>query len=210
MARIFRTAADFDEFYAAPDPWKATKTSSRDKVLLRIVARYATGKSVLELGCGEGQHTATLMNSAAHVTGVDISPVAIGRANSAGLSNAAFIASDFLSVPFAGYDLLTAIECVYYLSMEEREDFFQKIAEEHKGKPFIFSAPIIGSNEYRTYFTHNGVLDIFARHRISIIEIHNLGVYRKSPAANRLLPLLRQLLSGCHLAIICCRGCQKT
>jgi predicted TPR repeat methyltransferase len=114
------------------------------------------------------------------IRGVDISPIAISRATALALPNASFEASDFLRVSFAGYDVIAAIECLYYLSPTEQETFFSKLASEHAGKVFILSGPIIGSNEYRTYFTDRGVTETFARHGLSLIESRNLNAYRKA------------------------------
>jgi hypothetical protein len=74
--------------------------------------------------------------------------------------NASCVASDFLAVNFAGYDVIAAIECIYYLAAEEA--FFQKLTSEAAGKLLIISGPIIGSNEYRIYFTDSGLRRTFA------------------------------------------------
>jgi predicted TPR repeat methyltransferase len=180
-----RTASDFDAFYADADPWRIGSAHSRDRVLRRSVARFVTGKKVLELGCGEGHLSQTLFFDAANVRGIDISGVAIHRALSKGISNATFEKSDFLNVSYEGYDVIAAIECLYYLSASEQEAFFSKVAREHSGKILILSGPIIGQNEHRKYFTHESVLDTLARHGISVIEFHNLNVHRKTPLVNR-------------------------
>jgi 2-polyprenyl-3-methyl-5-hydroxy-6-metoxy-1,4-benzoquinol methylase len=111
------------------------------------------GKTVLELGCGEGHLTASIFRDAKSVKGIDIGPLAISRAITLSLPNASFQASDFLNISFAGYDVIAAIECLYYLSPSEQEAFFSKMASEHAGKTFVLSGPIIGSNEHRTYLT---------------------------------------------------------
>jgi predicted TPR repeat methyltransferase len=179
-----RTASDFDAYYADADPWRISGARSRDEVLRRSVARFVTGKKILELGCGEGHLTQALFWDAARVKSVDISRVAIDRAISKGLSNASYENSDFLDVSYEGYGVIAAIECLYYLSASEQEAFFAKVAREHSGKILIISGPIIGQNEYRKYFTHEGVLDTLARHGISVIEFHNLNVHRKTPLVN--------------------------
>jgi predicted TPR repeat methyltransferase len=180
-----RTGSDFDAYYADADPWRISGARARDEVLRRSVARFVTGKKVLELGCGEGHLTQALFFDAANVKGIDISAVAIGRATSKGLPNASFENADLLNVSYEGYGVIAAIECLYYLSTSEQEDFFAKVAREHSGKILIVSGPIIGQNEHRKYFTHESVLDTFARHGISVIEFHNVNVHRKTPLANR-------------------------
>jgi predicted TPR repeat methyltransferase len=180
-----RTASDFDAFYADADPWGISGARSRDQILRQSIAPFVTGKKVLELGCGEGHLTGVLFWDAASVRGIDISGIAISRAVSKGISNASFENSDFLNISFAGYDVIAAIECLYYLSPSEQEAFFDKVAREHPGKILIISGPIIGQNEHRKYFTHEGMLDTLARHGISVIEFHNVNVHRKTPLVNR-------------------------
>jgi SAM-dependent methyltransferase len=178
--KTLRSADDFNSFYLTPDPWGIAHASRRDRALSRIVSPYVAGKTILELGCGEGHLTATIFRGGARIRGVDISPIAISRATALALPDASFEASDFLRVSFAGYDVIAAIECLYYLSPTEQETFFSKLASEHAGKVFILSGPIIGSNEYRTYFTDRGVTETFARHGLSLIESRNLNAYRKA------------------------------
>jgi predicted TPR repeat methyltransferase len=180
-----RTAHDFNAYYTNADPWHISGARLRDEALRRSVARFVTGKKVLELGCGEGHLTQALFFDAASIKGIDISGVAIGRASAKGLPNATFETADFLDISYEGYGVIAAIECLYYLSASEQEAFFAKVAREHSGKILIVSGPIIGQNEYRKYFTHQGVVATLARHGISIIEFHNLNVHRKTQLVNR-------------------------
>jgi hypothetical protein len=135
--------------------------------------------------------TQALFWDAASVKGIDISGVAIGRAVSKGLLNATFKKSDFLNVSFEGYCVIAAIECLYYLTPEEQEAFFAKVSREHRGKPLIISGPIIGSNEYRKYFTDVSLRETFARHGLSVLTSHNLNVYRGGILANIAAVLVR-------------------
>jgi 2-polyprenyl-3-methyl-5-hydroxy-6-metoxy-1,4-benzoquinol methylase len=194
-----RSAHDFDSYYQSPDPWKIGNASRRDKALSRIIGPYVAGKTVLELGCGEGHLTASIFRDALSVKGVDISPMAISRAVTLSLPNASFQVSDILSVSFAGFDVVAAIECLYYLSASDQEAFFQKLASEHAGKIFILSGPIIGSNEYRAYFTHDGIRATFASHGLSIIEWSNLNAYRKAGLVATLAAAVTRLPLGGNL-----------
>jgi SAM-dependent methyltransferase len=175
-----RSAEDFDSYYKSPDPWGIGHASRRDAALAGIIGPYVAGKTVLELGCGEGHLTASIFRGAASVRGIDISPKAISRATALSLPNASFQVSDFLNVSLAGYDVIAAIECIYYLAADEQEAFFEKLASEAAGKIFIVSGPIIGSNEYRTYFTDSGLRQTFARHGLTLVESRNLNAYRKA------------------------------
>jgi predicted TPR repeat methyltransferase len=199
---FLRDAQDFDSFYQSPDPWGIGNASRRDKALSGVIGRYVAGKSVLELGCGEGHLTASVFRNARSIRGVDISSVAISRAVALSLPNASFEMSDFLSVSLAGYDVIAAIECLYYLSPDEQEAFFRKLATEHAGKIFILSGPIIGSNEHRTYFTHDGIGAMFARHGLSIIDWRNLNAYRKAGVAATLAAAASRLPFGSNLLAV--------
>ncbi len=65
-----RSAEDFNSFYQSPDPWKIGRATRRDRVLARIVGPHVAGKTVLELGCGEGHLTATIFKDASSVKGI--------------------------------------------------------------------------------------------------------------------------------------------
>lgn len=210
-----RTADDFDAYYRSPDPWGLTNAARRDRVLRAFIEPHVANKSVLELGCGEGHLSKTIFGRAKAVRGIDISPVAISRAAALSLPNATFDAADFLDLDFSGYDVIAAIECIYYLNASEQERFYQKLTSEHAGKIFILSGPIIGSNEYRTYFTHSGIEITFTRHGLSMLEWRNLNAYRKAgvmaaaaaaasrlPLGDKLIPLLpaRYVYQRCYVA----------
>ena len=134
-----RTAADFNLYYATPDTWHISHAQFRDKVLRRRLKRFIRDKSVLELGCGEGHLTHAVFGKARSIVGIDISDVAIARAKSLNLPNARFESGDFLQASFEGYDVITALECVYYMSFEEQGVFLEKVAREHPGKILLLS-----------------------------------------------------------------------
>lgn len=186
-----RSAADFDFFYKLPDPWHISRAKFRDKVLRHWLSGLVRGRSVLELGCGEGHLTQAVLGEAKSITGIDISDVAIDRARTRKISNAKFIRSDFLQASFEGYDVITAIECLYYLSPAEQRDFFNKLAREHAGKIFLLSAPIIGENQFRRYFTHDGLLATFQLHGMVMESFHNLNVYRHGTLRTVLAAMVR-------------------
>jgi cyclopropane fatty-acyl-phospholipid synthase-like methyltransferase len=186
-----RSATDFDTFYKLPDPWRISRAKFRDKILRRWLSKLVRGQSVLELGCGEGHLTQTVFSEAQSVTGIDISDVAIDRAKSREIGNANFIRSDFLQAPLEGYDVITAIECLYYLSSAEQNELFIKIAREHAGKIFFLSAPIIGENQFRRYFTHDELIATFHRHGMVLESFHNLNVYRHGALRTALAAVVR-------------------
>jgi 2-polyprenyl-3-methyl-5-hydroxy-6-metoxy-1,4-benzoquinol methylase len=197
-----RTAADFDHFYGTEDPWRISRAGFRDRIFRRSVSKFISGKSVLELGCGEGHLTQAIFGNAKSVFGIDLSDVAIDRAKARAIPNAQFRSGDFLNISFEGFDVITAIECLYYLASDDQVTFFNKVAREHRGKILIISGPIIGQNEHRKYFTHSGLLAMFAQRGISIVESHNLNVYRRGMLSNIAAVLVRLPFNACLLDLL--------
>lgn len=122
-----RTASEFNEYYSKPDPWGISRAWYRDNALRRCIAPLIDGRAVFELGCGEGHLTETVFCGARSVMGVDISQLAIDRARARNLPYASFVVADFLDVSLAGFDVITAIECLYYLADSEQDLLLAKL-----------------------------------------------------------------------------------
>ncbi|HYC38025.1 MAG TPA: class I SAM-dependent methyltransferase [Usitatibacter sp.] len=92
--------------------------------------RWAAGKRVLDVACGEGYGSALLAGSAARVTGVDISEhaVAHARASYGELGNAVFECASCtrLPLPDASIDLAVSFETLEHI--EEQERFLDELA----------------------------------------------------------------------------------
>jgi 2-polyprenyl-3-methyl-5-hydroxy-6-metoxy-1,4-benzoquinol methylase len=187
-----RTAEDFNNFYATPDPWRISRAPFRDKVLRRCLTPFIRKKSVLELGCGEGHLTEVVFRKARSVVGVDISDVAIARAKSLNLPNARFESADLLQTSFEGYDIIAAIECIYYLSLQERGVFLEKVVQEHSGKMVLLSGPII---DYRRYFSHKRLMYEVRTLGFTHVKSYNLSVYWH-PFSSRIIGNLLKLPLG--------------
>jgi len=183
-----RTAADFNLYYATPDPWNISHAQFRDKVLRRRLKPFIRYKSVLELGCGEGRLTHAVFGKARSVVGIDISDVAIARAKSLNLSNARFESGDFLQASFEGYDVITALECVQYLSFQEQGVFLEKVAKEHPGKILLLSGPIV---DYRRHFSHKRLMLEFTTLEFAPLKYYNLSLYWYSPSSRVIANLIK-------------------
>src|SRR5215468_12230940 len=183
-----RTAEDFNLYYATPDPWNIARSRFRDRVLRRCLKQFIRDRYVLELGCGEGHLTQAVFGKARSVVGVDISDVAIARAQSLELSNARFECADLLQISYEGYEVIAAIECIHYLSHPEQGAFLAKVAREHAGKILLLSGPIV---DYAHYFSHRRLMHEFKSLGFSLVKSSNLSVYWHPPSARIVANLVK-------------------
>ena len=109
-----------------------------------FAARWARGRRVLDVACGEGYGSALLARDAAHVTGVDLSPQAIGHAQRAyaDRGNLEFVAASCARMPLpeASFDLVVSFETLEHIP--EQAEFLAEVARVLKPDGlFILSCP---------------------------------------------------------------------
>lgn len=126
-----------DLAYKVPDPWHMASEQEQARFIATcdIIRRELGGRfdTVLEIGCGEGHQTEHLAELAGRITGLDVSPTAIERAQKR-LPEAEFLAGDLFAQPWARelghFELVTACEVIYYMS--DMPGFLQ--AMDHLGR----------------------------------------------------------------------------
>lgn len=95
-----------------------------------FAARWAAGRCVLDVACGEGYGSALLARHAARVTGIDISPQAVAHARKAyaGLGNADFVCAPCQRLPLAdaSIDLAVSFETIEHIA--EQAEFLDELA----------------------------------------------------------------------------------
>ena len=95
-----------------------------------FAARWAKGKRVLDVACGEGYGTAALARVAASATGVDVAPAAIAHATAtyAGVANASFVEASCTQMPLpdAAFDTVVSFETLEHI--EAQEAFLDEVA----------------------------------------------------------------------------------
>jgi hypothetical protein len=104
------------------------------------------------------------------------------------LPNARFESADFLQASFEGYDVIAAIECVYYLSLQEQGELLKKVAKEHSGKIFLLSGPIV---DYRRHFSHKRLMYEFTTLGFVPLKFYNLSVYWYPPSSRIIANLIK-------------------
>ena len=95
-----------------------------------FAARWAAGKRVLDVACGEGYGSATLARHAARVAGVDVSDAAIAHARAAyaDRANLEFAAAACTRLPFpdASFDTVVSFETIEHI--DGQEAFLDEVA----------------------------------------------------------------------------------
>jgi SAM-dependent methyltransferase len=88
-----------------------------------FAARWAAGKRVLDVACGEGYGSAALARHATRVTGVDVSEAAIAHARGAYAerANLEFLAASCtqLPLPNASFDTIVSFETIEHIAGQE-------------------------------------------------------------------------------------------
>jgi len=110
-----------NSLYRVKDPWgmETACEQSRFAATAAIIDRWVgTVGTLLEVGCGEGHQSMSLLSRCQTLVGIDISERAIARARSR-CSGATFFVGDIYSTngPAGNrFDLVTACEVLYYMS----------------------------------------------------------------------------------------------
>jgi SAM-dependent methyltransferase len=95
-----------------------------------FASRWAAGKRVLDVACGEGYGSALLARGAAHVTGVDISAEAIDHARRAyaDRGNLEFLCASCTALPLgdASVDVAVSFETLEHIA--EQDPFLDELA----------------------------------------------------------------------------------
>ena len=95
-----------------------------------FASRFAAGKRVADVACGEGYGSALLARQAASVVGVDVSPEAVGHARRAyeGVARLHFEQGSCTALPLetGSIDLFISFETIEHI--HEQEAFLDEIA----------------------------------------------------------------------------------
>lgn len=114
----------FEELYSSrPDPWAvAASPLARQRYLqlIEMLSAHAPCSTILDVGCGEGHFTRYLGGMAARVVGIDVSASALHRAAQR-VPAAQFVCAGIEEyTPDEPFDVVTAIEMLYYARPVDR------------------------------------------------------------------------------------------
>jgi len=126
----------FNKLYAmSEEPWGISFRASqqyRYRVCIRFLKEFSKNyKSALDIGCSQGQFTILLKNIVSKTTAVDTSEEAIQRAKDkyADYKNIKFEVGELPLLKYGddSFDLVIALEVLYYLRKEERNKALKEI-----------------------------------------------------------------------------------
>jgi len=168
----------FNDFFLEEDPWHKLNTC-RDKIykikVLNFLSMY-NYKNVLDLGCGEGDFTYLISNKVKKIDAVDISSIAIDRAKQKYQnSNITYFnmgALEFCSqTTLKKYDLIFALEMLYYLNDKERIELLELISNLLQDNGILYIGLVVsGKNKYGKYFTYDSACNLLSKY-FKIISI---------------------------------------
>lgn len=155
----FGTKDYFDKLYNnSEEPWGFSfrvAQQYRYNAYLQTLKQFSDNdkySSVLDIGCSQGQFTAMLQGIASNISAIDISEMAIQRAKEK-YDDCKKIRFEVGSLPSLKYgneqfDLVLALEVLYYLEKEERIKALKEIKRVMKKDGFLLISVNIGKVPY--------------------------------------------------------------
>lgn len=102
-----------------------------------FVKKIATGKTILEVGCGDGYGSAYLAKAAAEVIGIDYEErVTLQAQNKYGAPNLTFICMDATNLKFDGnsFDIICSFQVIEHIPEDKLLQYLQEIKRVLKDK----------------------------------------------------------------------------
>lgn len=137
-----------------------------------FAARWAAGRRVLDVACGEGYGSALLAQAAARVTGIDLSPEAIGHAQRAyaGMRNLEFVRASCTRLPLADASIEVAVSFETLEHIEGQAQFLDELARVLKpGGVLLLSCP--NKVEYSDKRAHANEFHVRELYREELAEL---------------------------------------
>ncbi|MEK6590314.1 MAG: class I SAM-dependent methyltransferase [Nitrospinota bacterium] len=178
----------FEEAYKTGEHGWPTEGPSRSVVrFLKYIKRGMPRGKVLDIGCGEGRHTIFFAENGFDAYGIDMEPLAIGRANKFARAKGVkrhthFIVADALNLPFLKSNFNIAIDygCLHHIKKSDWKTYIENIKMILKEDAFfilsVFTTKfkhyegdkrkrkwIIHKNHYDHFFTKGDLKQLFRK-----------------------------------------------
>jgi cyclopropane fatty-acyl-phospholipid synthase-like methyltransferase len=147
IARGYDRVADaYEALESAEAPWP------RLERVHAFVASLPDGSRILDLGCGNGVPATRELAARHRVTGVDISPEQIARAQS-NVPGATFICGDVrhVALPLEGFDAIVALYLVDNVPREDYPTLFRRLAAWLRPNGRLLMSAEPGCDTWQTY-----------------------------------------------------------
>jgi SAM-dependent methyltransferase len=146
----------------------------------RLITRDCATKSILEYGCGPGSYGFHLAEMGAHVTGIDISPVAISLARQTSVDRGLDIEwrvmnAEALDLPDASFDLVCGSAILHHLDLSRAVPEVKRVLKP-SGRAVFYEAlghnPIINWYRHRTPQLRSSDEHPLREHDLRLISRH--------------------------------------
>jgi len=147
------------------DPKRLAFVLSRYKFAAKMGSQ---GRTVLELGCGEGIGAAFLAENAMSYTGVDLDDAAIVSARkNFNSSRFHFIYDDFMNKKLGSFQTVVSLDVVEHIYPEHEKIYFETIMQNlSKDGMAIIGTPNISAAAYASEASNLGHVNLFSQKRL--------------------------------------------
>ena len=201
----FRRDVDYWNSYYAK---KLTEIQSPSDFARTVISYLEPGKSLIDLGCGNGRDSIYFLNHHLNVTGIDVSEEAISQLNQLKLENGNFVCDDFVSSKAlyqVQYDYIYSRWTMHAISEQQEDELLGNARDALKeGGLFLIEArsvrdslygkgTCVGKHAfiYNSHFRRFMEKEVFARklenHGFRVISVEEGENFSKTETSNPVL-----------------------
>ncbi len=201
----FRRDVDYWNSYYAK---KLTEVQSPSDFVRTVISYLEPGKSLIDLGCGNGRDSIYFLNHHLNVTGIDVSEEAISQLNQLKLENGNFVCDDFVSSKAlyqVQYDYIYSRWTMHAISEQQEDELLGNARDALKeGGLFLIEArsvrdslygkgTCVGKHAfiYNSHFRRFMEKEVFARklenHGFRVISVEEGENFSKTETSNPVL-----------------------
>lgn len=201
----FRRDVDYWNSYYAK---KLTEIQSPSDFARTVISYLEPGKSLIDLGCGNGRDSIYFLNHHLNVTGIDVSEEAISQLNQLKLKNGNFVCDDFVSSKAlyqVQYDYIYSRWTMHAISEQQEDELLGNARDALKeGGLFLIEArsvrdslygkgTCVGKHAfiYNSHFRRFMEKEVFARklenHGFRVISVEEGENFSKTETSNPML-----------------------